>query len=301
MTDPKLRVAASGLRGSGYAIPTDLDERGKPKVVPGVTTVAGIAHKPALIQWAVDNTAAFAVTNIDALLNRSEHEGYGFLRFRWKGEPKLDTDPNLRNWHGKVLNDAADLGTWFHEYAEGDLTGDFMPEVTEFWQEEMADAWESFKFEHDIELIATEQTVYNPIGYAGTLDLLWKIDGVTALGDIKTSRGTWPEHYMQLGALGACPVWMREVDGEHSGAVEYKRKDKPTTYWIEDVLPDFSQYGLLRVRPTDDDGTPAYCEWKPIDARLIDAHYDWFRGYLTAKWAERNVADIEKQIDKATQ
>lgn len=293
MADPILRVRGSGFQGSGYVIPTDSN-----RIVPSVTTVAGIAHKPGLVQWAVDNVAAFAVANVDALLNRSESEGYGFLRWRWKGEPKLDDDPNLRNWHSKVLNDAADLGTWFHEYVEADLTDGFTREATELWQEQMVDAWNLFKFEHDVEALLTEQTVYNPRGYAGTLDLIVRIDGKVYLADVKTGRGTWPEHLMQLGALGAAPVWLRQVDKDHEGAVEFKRKDKPTTWWIEDVLPDFAGYAIIHVRPDDDDGTPAFCELKVIENELIDMHYDWFLGYLTAKEAERKVKQYNKKEDK---
>jgi hypothetical protein len=48
-------------------------------------------------------------------------------------------------------------------------------------------------------------------GYAGTLDGLWKIDGVPTLVDVKTARNTWPEHFQQLAALGACYSVMEEV------------------------------------------------------------------------------------------
>lgn len=284
MADPILRVRGSGYSGSGYKIPTDGG-----RVVPSVTTVAGIAHKPGLIQWAVDNVAAFAVSNVDAILNRTTEQGYGFLRWRWKNEPKLDEEPNIRNWHNYVLNDAADLGTWFHEYADSDLTDGFTREPVEPWQEQMVDAWNLFKFEHDVEALLTEQTVYNPRGYAGTFDALLRIDGKVYMADFKTGRNTWPEHYMQLAALGASPVWMHQVDSSHPGAVAYKRKDKPTTYWVEDVLPDFAGYAIVHVRPDDDDGTPAFCDLKVIENELIDMHYDWFLGYLTAKEAERKV------------
>lgn len=337
--EPILRVRSSGLGGSGYKIPTQDN-----LVVPGVTTVTSIADKPGLRQWAVDLTAAYAVTHVDALLNRSEVEGYGFLRYRWKREPKLDVDPNLRNWHEHVLNDAADMGRWMHEYVEQDLLGEFTAAVTESWQQEMVDEWNIFKFEHEIEVALVEQTAYNPAGYAGTFDLLVRVDGVWYLLDIKTSRGTWPEHYMQLAALGAAPVWLRRVppfpygnyermgeddgptyygrieeteeiapivswlgedvlldfDGEVrningsfvtlvNGPVLYKRNNKPDTWWVEDVLPPFTQYAILHIRPADDDGTPAFCTLKPVDQEMIDLHYEWFLGHLTAKHAERSV------------
>jgi len=336
---PILRVRGSGHGGSGYKIPTDGN-----RVVAGVTTITGAADKPGLRQWVADNTAAFAVANVDALLNRSETEGYGFLRWRWKNEPKLDSDPDLRNWHGYVLNDAADLGTWFHNYAESMLLGEFPEREPEAdWQYELAEQFELFLAEHDVEPIFTEQTVYNPVGYAGTLDLLARIDGVPTLCDWKTSRRVQDAHLQQLGALGAAPVWLRrvnplergnymwqggdpvvrarieeqgdssyqimswfgeevnlDIDGEITtingsfvlpleDAVAYKRKDKPTTWWMEDVVPEFSRYAILQFRPTDDDGTPAYYDIHYIDPQEIALHYEAFLGYLTAKEAERKV------------
>lgn len=349
-SEPILRVKASGLKGSGYKIVTQLDANGRAVIVPGVTTVTNISHKPALVQWACDQTAAYAATHIDQLLNRSELEGYAYLRYRWKREPKLDADPNMRNWHEYVLNDAADMGRWGHAYVESDLLNEFGPEVTEDWQQEIADQWAAFKFEHDIEVGLVEATVYNPIGYAGTFDLLVKIDGVWYLLDIKTSRGTWPEHYMQLAALGAAPVYMRQTtafpygnyermgedDGptyfgriEETGEVApiaswlgenvmldfdgvlngvngsfvtlvnepvlYKRTNKPDTWWVEDVLPSFTKYAILHIRPTDDD-KEAFCVLNVVDQGLIDLHYEWFLGHLTAKNAQRSVEQYLKAV-----
>ncbi len=282
---PILRVRGSGLGGSGYRVVTDGN-----RVVPGVTTITGAADKPGLRQWVADNTAAFAVANVDALLNRSETEGYGFLRWRWKNEPKLDADPNLRNWHGYVLDDAADLGTWFHNYAESMLLGEFPEREPETdWQYELAEQFELFLAEHEVEPIFTEQTVYNPVGYAGTLDLLARIDGAPTLCDWKTSRRVQDAHLQQLGALGAASSWLRRVDKGETGAVAYKRKDRETTYWVEDVVPEFSRYAILQFRPTDDDGTPAYYDIHYIDPQEIALHYEAFLGYLTAKEAERKV------------
>src|SRR5690606_2143602 len=250
--------------------------------------ITGAADKPGLRQWVADNTAAFAVANVDALLNRSEMEGYGFLRWRWKNEPKLDADADLRNWHGYVLNDAADLGTWFHGYAEAILRGDFPErEPQTDWQYELAEQLEAFLSEHEVEPVFMEQTVYNPVGYAGTLDLMARIDGVPTLCDWKTSRRVQDAHKQQLAALGAAPGWLRRVpQGE---GVLYKRKQKPDTWWVEDAVPEFSQYAILQFRPTDDDGTPAYYRMHIVNPEEIALHYEAFLGYLTAKEAERKV------------
>lgn len=282
--------------------------------MPGITAITNNARQPGIEQWNVDQVAAFAVANVDAILNRSELEGFGFLRWKHKNKPDLDADPNLRNWHAKVLDDAANLGTWGHNWIEADLQGEPQPEVSEWWQEEIAEQWELFKFEHDVTPVLVEQTVYNPIGYAGTLDFILEIDGVRWLLDGKSSRKIMPAHRMQVACIGAAPVWLKRVPEGTPGAVKHVRKGKVDTWWVEDVLPSWDRYGFLNFRPTDDDGTPAHCTLKPYfttkegnlptveqERAIVEQHYDWFRGYLTAKWAERNVADVEKLIDKATQ
>lgn len=308
--EPILRTRSSGYGGHGYSVPTEVID-GKPRNVPGITAITNNARQPGIEQWNVDQTAAFAVTHVDAILNRSEVEGYGFLRYRHKREPKLDGDPDLRNWHGYVLNDAQNLGTWGHDYVEADIQGEFTPQITERWQEEIAEQWDIFKFSHDITPILVEQTVYNPLGYAGTLDFILEIDGVSWLLDGKSSRAIYPAHRMQVACISAAPVWLRRVPEGTEGASKYERKDKPDTWWVEDVLPSFTRHGFLNFRPSDDDGTPAFCELKPYfktkagnlpneeqERAIVDLHYDWFRGYLTGKHAERNVELLERQIDK---
>ena len=107
--EPKLRVRSSGHGGSGYKHPHTGD------VVPGVTTVLKRLDKPGVLQWAVDNTAAYAVANVDGLLNRTEEQGFGFLRWYWKRDPLKGDLSDIRNYSDGVLNDAAELGTMMHD------------------------------------------------------------------------------------------------------------------------------------------------------------------------------------------
>jgi hypothetical protein len=92
VSEPKLRARSSGFGGSGYRIPTWLDDKGQPMLVPSVTTITGVTNKPGLQQWIADQTAAYAVTHIDDLLTRTEEVGWGFLRYFWKREPKPGED-----------------------------------------------------------------------------------------------------------------------------------------------------------------------------------------------------------------
>lgn len=276
--EPKLRVRSSGHGGSGYKHPHT------GSVVPGVTTVLKKLDKPAVTQWAVDNTAAYAVANIDALLSRTEEQGYGFLRWYWKRDPLAGDLSDIRNYSNGVLNDAAELGTLVHDWIAADHGVGAYPNVSAapefFW--EMIAEWDKFKLEHDIEPILTETTFWSEqYGYAGTADALWKVDGVPMLLDVKTSRNTWDEHYMQLAALGACESMLLEPTEGH---------------WVEEPVPAFSQYGLLHIRPSDYDknGEPldAFCKLKVVSHDEIPVLFDAFLGLLKVSHAQNELKKI---------
>lgn len=278
--EPKLRVRSSGHGGSGYKHPHTGD------VVPGVTTVLKRLDKPGVLQWAVDNTAAYAVANIDALLSRTEEQGYGFLRWYWKRDPLAGDLTDIRNYSNGVLSDAAELGTMLHDWVAADHGVGAYPKVSDapehFW--EMVNEWDKFKSEHDVKPILTETTLWShQYGYAGTADGLWEIDGVRMLLDVKTSRNTWDEHYMQLAALGACDAMLTEVADGH---------------WIEDAVPAFSDYALLHIRPSDYDknGEPmdAFCELKKVSHEEIPAMFDAFLGLLQVSHAQNKIKEIRK-------
>ena len=285
--EPKLRVRSSGHGGSGYKHPTTGD------IVPGVTTVLKKLDKPAITQWAVDNTAAFAVANIDGLLNRTEEQGYGFLRWYWKRDPIAGDSSDIRNFSNGVLNDAAELGTLVHDWIAADHGFCPYPDVANapdyFW--EMINEWDRFKQEHEVVPLYTEVTLWShEYGYAGTADAFWLVDGVPMLIDVKTSRNTWDEHYMQLAALGACDSMLIEPTEGH---------------WIEVPVPSFSSYALLHIRPSDTDsqGNPmdSFCKLKVIGHDEIPAHFDAFIGLLQVSHAQNKVKEIRKNAAKQTE
>lgn len=281
--EPKLRVRSSGHGGSGYKHPhTGV-------VVPGVTTVLKKLDKPAIVQWAVDNTAAYAVANVDGLLSRTQEQGFGFLRWYWKRDP-LDGDlSDIRNYSNGVLNDAAELGTLLHDWVAAEHDDLPFPDVTNasdyFW--EMVAEWDKYKSQHTIEPLHTEVTLWNhEFGYAGTADGIWKIDGKTTLVDLKTSRNTWDEHWMQLTALAMCETMLVEVDGE----------------WAEHPLDDMEQKALLHIRPSDIDknGNPMFpfAELKIMPEDEYDVLFNAFKGLLSVTHALSDIKTLRNRRNK---
>jgi hypothetical protein len=281
--EPKLRVRSSGHGGSGYKHPRTGD------VVPGVTTVLKKLEKPAIAQWAVDNTAAYAVANVDRLLTRTEEQGYGFLRWYWKRDPLQGDLEDIRNYSNGVLNDAANLGTMLHDWIAAEHDDLPYPDVSEapahFW--EMVEQWEYYKSQHTIEPLHTEVTIWNEeLGYAGTADGIWKIDGVMTLVDIKTSRNTWDEHWMQLASLSECTTLMTEVEGE----------------WIESAMLACDQLALLHIRPSDTDknGSPMlpFSELKVMPKDEHEVMFNAFKGLLSVTHALSSIKTLRNRRNK---
>lgn len=282
--EPKLRVTASGLGGSGYRIPTRKGEDGKPLLVPGVTTVLKAIAAPGITQWAVDNTAAYAVANIDGLLSRTEDQGYGMLRWYHKRQPDFD-DPevNVHNYHVGVLDDAAELGSRTHDWISDFVMGYFPEEPRRDEIAQMVTKFLDWWDEHEVEVLATEITVVGN-GYAGTLDHIWKVDGVPMLIDAKTSRRVGDSHRAQLSALGAAHSMMVQTTEDDPDGVLYKSTKWGKMWWREGVIPEFTRYAVLHLRPDDwdKDGKfiPAFCELEEISQGEIDAGWKIFNGAL---------------------
>lgn len=312
MTAPILSVAASGFSGRGYAIPTRTTEDGKFHRYMGVTTALGVLDKGGVLQWSIDNTIAYAMHNIARLAEMEPHQQFGFLRFYHSRFKEADFDDPLKDISDAssgVLNDLAELGTLTHTWIEDNLNDRFEPEIFREEQAEMIEAFLEWKSQHKIEVVLSEATVVGE-NWAGTLDHLLIIeclhDGPTCLGqaagvavptlvDVKTSRRTRREHIAQLAALGSAQSLMREVPAGAPGAVEYKER-----WWIEDVLPSFSEYAILHVRPGEVGNggvyTEPFCKLKHVPHAKVEAAYDLFTAAVDARLAERKLKQLDKEL-----
>lgn len=299
--EPKLRVAASGLGGSGYRIPTRQGADGKPLLVPGVTTVLNALDKGGVTQWAVNNTAAWAIANKERLADMQDESAYGFLRWYWNRMKSSDFDDpakDLRDASNGVLNDLAELGTKTHDYIADFITGRFPAPPDRDETVDMAEAFHEWYDQHDVEPVVTEVTVVGD-GYAGTLDHIWIVDGVALLIDAKTSRAIRSSHIAQLGALGAAESMMRQVTADTPGAAKYTTKKWGDTYWVEEPVPPFSKYAVLHLRPGDFDSRGTYiepfCRLEFVSQERVNAGYRMFRGALEACLAEREMKQLTKK------
>lgn len=298
MSAPKLTVASSGYGGRGYKNPWTGE------VVPGVTTVGGAVQKDGLIQWSVDQVAAYASVIAEELAEREPEKRYNMLRYyhaRAKESTFDDPYADLTNAHTGVLDDLSNLGTAVHEWVEADLNGWIEPEIYRAEQEAMIVAYLEWKADQDIEVHATEATVFGS-GYAGTADGFLKINGTNTLMDTKTSRKVHETHISQLAALGAADLMAREVSEGTEGAVGFKprKADKGfSSWWVKDVPPPIQQYAVLQIRPDEYDNygvfKPAFCQLHIIPQEKIDAGWEIFQGALQIRRAQRSLKQLEKE------
>jgi hypothetical protein len=302
MGNPEFRVRASGMGGSGYVRPpqdgesfktvTNADGKkiravigpdGKPMVVPGVTTVIkAFGDPPSLVQWKIDQVAAYAVANLDGLYNRTMDQGWGMLRFYPKRKPDL-TDP-LRTAHEGVVDDLAQLGTKMHEWSQADVNGGMYPPSDSDQMDQMIAAWKLWRFTTSVKPLMTEVTVYGD-GYAGTFDGLWYIDGVLTLLDEKTSRTIGDGHKMQLAALRQAVL---------TGHYYVKT---PGGFYTEMVVPTPEQYGFIQMRPDDDPHAQrqnAFVEFHKISEAELDMHLQKFQCALRVLQIDRELKRMGK-------
>lgn len=291
MTLPKLAVAQSGFGGRGYRNPVTGDKR----TVPSITTVLKAESKDALVQWAVDQTAGYAVANAASLLGKSEDYGFKMLRWYYKREAPIEgAGVDLHSWHEGVRDDAADMGTAIHEWIQADTVPalqypDLSNQGEPFWQ--MVEMWEEFKKGKEIEPYYTEHTVWHDeLGYAGTFDGVWRINDKYCLMDIKSSRGLYSSTWMQLSALYSAP----EV------FIEDAENDRYTS--LRDWQLPVNEIGVLHIRPQDWDNRGRemnpFCKWVSLPQAEVPVHFKSFQGLLQYKNAQRELQLMQKEAAK---
>lgn len=189
--------------GAGYTPPIRRVNRGRNhhyqdahgRRVPGVTTIISKGvPKPALIQWAANVTAEYAVDHWQELAEQTPTERLRVL------EKARFAD----------VRRAAMRGTDVHRLAERLVKGeqvDIPPELAGH-----IESYVKFLDDFDVQPVAVERVVAShTYGYAGTLDLIADIPvlGQRLLLDVKTSRsGVFGETALQLAGYRYAEVYL---------------------------------------------------------------------------------------------
>lgn len=176
------------------------------ELLPSVTNILGAVAKPALVNWAA-NTERASVTEAAADL-------YGDWAAR-PMRPQLSRAAYLATLtarlgqvkaHQKELAKAGDIGGECHRLIEWTMRTAIgadagpKPAVCEaaLWA---FMSWEDFAKAADLKPLLVERVIYSKThGYAGTLDILARVNGAITLIELKTSKGIYGESFLQAAA-----------------------------------------------------------------------------------------------------
>lgn len=209
---------------------------------PGVTTILGATTaKPALVNWAGDTTANYAVDNRERLAALAPSKMLAEL----KQARYADRDA------------AANRGTEVHRLAEAYLGGAEIEIPDEL--DGHVKAYEKFVREWDVKPLHVEVVVGNlALGYCGTIDLIADLaDGYRHLTDLKTSRsGIFPETALQIVA--------------YHKAEFYAVQEQETGNWVTHPMTELNVQRLSAVHVMADD-------YKVVPIQHADEVWEYFR------------------------
>lgn len=155
-----------------------------------VTTILNVVSKPALQSWYAKIAAGWVVENVELVLRMISDLG-------------KDATVQAVAARGKAERDRrAAIGTAAHLAVEHDLAG--LPAILTPDTAPLFEQWRAFLHEWHFEPEWSEAMVVSErYGYAGTLDLIGRLNGRRALIDVKTGSFMAPEMGLQLAAYSA--------------------------------------------------------------------------------------------------
>jgi hypothetical protein len=233
-TDPETGLRYYTWRGTEY---------------PSVTSVRNLAGMPhRLAAWRTNKVIERAMAE------------YPTLGQMLKTSTPEATATWLRQAMSVERDAAASLGTRVHDAAASGMTLDKAPaDLAPFLLQ-----YRSWLSDSHIDIVTVEKQVFNTaVGYAGTFDMIGRMkNGTYWLIDLKTGKGTYAEHALQLEAYARAEV-VGEDDVVDVQATEY--------------LHEVSGRAVLHLRPEG-------WSFKVIPAS--DETWIAFRGLLVfARWA----------------
>lgn len=189
-------------------------------LVPGVTTILKRLNKPALMPWAAKMTSEY--------VKKNAVEGMSLKEIKQLAD-------EAKGAYRRFTDEAADIGTIVHNYAENRLKGLPVEEPDNEAAQNGVKAFNDWLSQHDIKCYASERMIFSrEMFYAGTADFYGTIDGELVIADLKTSSGIWNEYWIQTSAY---QLAIEEEDNVEIDARWIIRLDKKTGKFEAKRLP----------------------------------------------------------------
>jgi hypothetical protein len=203
---------------------------GKP--LTGATTILGVIAKPSLIQWSATMACDFVKDNLKAM------------------EDLEKVLKEARVAHRKKKEKAGDIGTAVHKACEDWIKTKKIPTELSVEGLKMFSNFVAWSESEEVEFLESEVRVYSEkYWYAGTCDLVLRINGHVYIGDIKTSMGIYPEAFYQTSAYQLALNEMGLYPKVKGHVIINLRKDgKMETQYSEDYAEDKKAFlGALAI------------------------------------------------------
>jgi hypothetical protein len=210
---------------------------------PSVTHILGAIGKPALINWAA-NTERAAVT--EAAADLFEQFGKALVPPVMPRESYLATllaRLGQVKAHQKELAKAGEIGTQTHKLIEWTMRTAIGAEAGPKPVVSDKALWGFMAFEDwaksvHLKPVLIEQTIYSKTHeYAGTMDLLARVDGVLTLVDFKTGKAIYPEAQLQSAAYQVALIEMGYVAPAAGLIVRLPKVDTDPAFEVQTVPP----------------------------------------------------------------
>lgn len=227
--------------------------------VPGVTTLIGKGlPKPALPYWAAKTVAEWVADHADLADEINRMGGRG---------PAIAF---LKELPWQKRDEAAIRGTDVHALAEQIVHGDAV-EVPEHLAGHVQ-GYVDWLDANSVEVILAERPCASrQWGYAGTFDLVARIDGLTWMLDLKTSSGIYGSYALQLAAYANAEFYV-DADG------------------AEQPMPQIDRLGALHVTES---GTTLH--YLPAASNA-----DAWKDFLHVAWVGRRAKTIDDYLIEET-
>lgn len=268
---PKLALWAGENEGDGrtYVDPFT-DER-----LPSITTVLKQADKSDLMGWAALMVAKAAVERY-ADLGRDPDQVMKWLPYA----------------HNEYRDERAWVGSGVHATVEAEHkdTWDF-PDLDDE-QQAMMNQWYAFCKTYNVRIIHSEFTVLVPNVCMGTGDFIFEFtDPITgevkiALGDLKTSKRIWDEHYAQLAALSAGEFMFQEVpEGTEGAALRKGKTKKDNSWWLKLPAAKFDVLAVVHLRAD-------FYDFIEVPEEEVETHLGIFLSYANTRALKERLKGI---------
>ena len=244
--------------------------------------------------------------SIDFFIKNCGYEIEGFWIPRVTTITSIISKPNLARFYAQYPNiyaaqrallQSADWGQATHEALENVLRGE--PFVIDPRVSPSVSAFRGWLQQHTVELLDTGDIERRVVDfenrYAGTIDILARVDGVIGVIDIKTGSGIWDEYYLQTAAY--LNAYNKNVEETRHGL----------TRWILRVDQHQECLGCMAQR-RDKDGTSRVTKGKKscnhqwsspkadIEFKELDGYEQDLEAFLAAKqvWEWYNKKILKK-------